>query len=121
VYIRFKDNAGNTSGTFQDDIILDVTPPVGTVSIIGATGLQAMASSVTLGLSATDDVSGVGQMLISNLSDFSGATWESSSISRVWVLGSNRTVYVRYKDNAGNVSITYLASNWSIFLPLIVK
>jgi hypothetical protein len=107
VYIRFKDSAGIMSGTFQDDIILDVTPPVGSVSIIGTTGLQAMASTVTLGLSATDDVSGVGQMLISNQPDFAGSTWEPYSTSRAWELGANGIVYVRYRDNAGNVSTTY--------------
>jgi len=124
VYIRYKDSAGNMSATFQDDIILDVTPPVGTVSITGAAGLQAKASTVTLGLSATDDVSGVGQMLISNQPDFAGATLESYATSRAWALGSNGTVYVRYKDNAGNISTTYsasLPSNWSVFLPLILK
>jgi hypothetical protein len=118
VYIRFKDSAGIMSGTFQDDIILDVTPPVGSVSIIGAAGLQAMASTVTLEfqaeastvtleLSATDDVSGVGQMLISNQPEFSGATWEHYATSRAWELGGNGIVYVRYRDNAGNVSTTY--------------
>jgi hypothetical protein len=124
VYVRYKDLGGNVSSNYQDDIILDVTPPVGTVSIIGVTGLQAMASTVTLELSATDDVSGVGQMLISNQPDFAGATWESYATSRAWALGSNGTVYVRYRDNAGNVSTTYsasLPSNRSVFLPLILK
>ena len=124
VYVRYKDLGGNVSSNYQDDIILDVTPPVGTVSIIGVTGLQAMASTVTLKLSATDDVSGVGQMLISNQPDFAGAIWESYATSRAWALGSNTAVYVRFRDNAGNVSVTYSASrlsNWSVFLPLILK
>jgi N-acetylneuraminic acid mutarotase len=124
VYVRYKDLGGNVSSNYQDDIILDVTPPVGIVSIIGAAGLQAMASTVTLELSATDDVSGVGQMLISNQPDFAGAIWESYATSRAWALGSNMVVYVRFRDNAGNVSVTYSASrpsNWSVFLPLILK
>ena len=121
VYVRYKDLGGNVSSNYQDDIILDVTPPEGTVSIIGAAGLQAMASTVTLELSATDDLSGVGQMLISNQPDFAGATWESYATSRAWALGSNETVYVQYKDNAGNVSTTYSTSQWKVFLPLIQK
>ena len=36
-----------------------------------------MASTVTLELSATDDVSGVGKMVISNQPDFAGAPWEA--------------------------------------------
>jgi hypothetical protein len=121
VYVRYKDLDGNVSSNYQDDIILDVTPPTGTVSIIGATGLQAMASTVTLNLSATDDVSGVGQMLISNQPDFAGASWEAYATRRAWTLGSNTAVYVRFRDNAGNVSQTYSAGSWKVFLPLIVK
>jgi hypothetical protein len=63
-------------------------------------------------------------MLISNQPDFSGAIWESYATSRAWALGSNMVVYVRFRDNAGNVSVTYSASrpsNWSVFLPLILK
>ena len=33
VYVKYKDNQGNTTSTYQDDIILDVTPPTGTVTI----------------------------------------------------------------------------------------
>jgi hypothetical protein len=121
VYVRYKDLDGNVLGNYQDDIILDVTPPTGTVSIVGATGLQAMASTVTLKLSATDDVSGVGQMLISNQADFVGASWEVYATSRAWTLGSNTAVYVRFRDNAGNVSSTYSTSQWKVFLPLILK
>jgi len=63
-------------------------------------------------------------MLISNLPDFAGAVWEAYSTSRAWTLDSNNTVYVQFRDNAGNVSVTYSASrpsNWSVFLPLILK
>ena len=117
VYTRYKDVNGVVSSNYQDDVMLDVTPPTGIVSIVNATGL-----TVTLELSAKDDVSGVGQMLISNLTDLSDGVWESYTTSRAWVLGNNRPVYVRFKDNAGNVSATYSASlNWNIFLPFISK
>ena len=72
-------------------------------------------------LNATDDVSDVGQMLISNQPDFAGATWEAYATRRAWTLGSNAAVYVRFRDNAGNVSSTYSTSQWKVFLPLIVK
>ena len=121
VYIRYKDVGGTVSSNYQDDIILDVTAPTGSVSIVGATGLQAMASTVTLNLSATDDVSGVGQMLISNEPDFVGATWEAYATSRAWTLGSSTAVYVRFRDNAGNVSQTYSSGSWKVFLPFIAQ
>jgi len=121
VYVRYKDLDGNVSSNYQDDIILDVTPPTGSVQIISATGLQAKASTVTLKLSASDDVSGVGHMLISNQPDFAGASWEAYVTRRAWTLGSDTAVYVRFRDNAGNVSSTYSTSQWKVFLPLIVK
>ncbi len=123
VYARFKDAAGNISANATETITLDTVAPTGSVVIAGS-AIHTASTSVNLILSATDASSGVGQMLISNLSDFSGATWESYATSRAWVLESNRTVYVRYRDNAGNVSITYSASlplNWIVFLPLILK
>ena len=76
---------------------------------------------VTLRLNATDDVSSVGQMLISNQPDCAGATWEAYATSRAWAIGSETAVYVRFRDNAGNVSQTYSASQWKVFLPIIVK
>jgi hypothetical protein len=106
VYVRYKDVNGVVSSTYQDDIILDVTPPTGTVSVLGAKGIQALDSTVTLSLSATDDVSGVGQMMLSNQADFSGAIWENYATNRAWTLGSNTTIYVKFKDNAGNISST---------------
>jgi hypothetical protein len=124
VYVRYKDEGGNTSATFSDDIILDVTPPTGNVAIIGSGSSPARRANktVTLALSATDDVSGVGGMTLSNRSDFAGASWQPFVTSLVWTLDSNNTVYVRFKDNAGNVSPTYSASvGATLFLPLIMR
>jgi hypothetical protein len=138
VYIRYKDYLGNTSATYSDDIILDVTPPKGSVSIapnisgtresVSHPTHQAGVSStemftiylplifkplqVKLLLTATDDVSGVGGMIISNYSDFSGAAWEAFAAQKNWGLMGN-TVYVKYRDNAGNESEVYSA----IYIP----
>lgn len=64
VYVRYKDFNGNTSSTFSDDIILDVNPPTGSVTIVSSSSSAARRANatVTLSLSATDDVSGVGGM-----------------------------------------------------------
>jgi hypothetical protein len=51
--------------------------------------------------------SGVGEMMISNRADFAGATWERYQTSRSWTLepnGNLATVYVRFRDRAGNIS-----------------
>lgn len=125
VYVKYKDADGNVSATFQDDIILDVTAPTGTVNISSALG--TLDTSVTLNFNAVDDVSGVGEMLVSNRPDFVGASWQAYADTLSWVLGSD-TVYVRYRDNAGNVSEVYSASLTptptpmpSVFLPMILK
>jgi len=135
VYVRYKDNAGNISARFQDDILLDVTPPVGSVTIAPViAGMRASASDrtlqmgassaqiytvylpfiikslqATLILPATDGVSGVGGMLISNNMDFSGANWEVYTSQKSWGL-IGTTVYVKFRDNAGNVSPVYSAT-----------
>jgi hypothetical protein len=142
VYVRHKDYDGNVSTTYQDDIILDVNAPNGSVDVQpGATSvdvddatdavadpadvaanarprkvyLPLVAScypppasgpaNATLNLSASDDVSGVDSMMISNRSDFLCASWEPYKTTRAWyVPGGTTTVHVKYRDNAGNVS-----------------
>jgi len=124
VYVRYKDASGNMSATFSDDIILDVTPPTGSVTIVGSAGsrMRRANTTVTLALSATDDVSGVGWMMLSNQSDFAGASWQAFATSTTWTLDSNNTVYVRFKDYAGNVSQTYSASaETKLYLPIIMR
>jgi hypothetical protein len=65
---------------------------------------------VTLELTATDDVSGVDHMLISNHPDFRDAYWEPYKTPRDWGM-TGSTVYVRFRDKAGNISIMYSASS----------
>ena len=80
----------------------DTTAPTGSVAING--GAAATTSlDVTLTLSATDAQSGVGQMMISNSSSFSGASWEAYQATRSWTLSDGtgtKRVYVKFRDNA---------------------
>ncbi|MBM4402073.1 MAG: carboxypeptidase regulatory-like domain-containing protein [Candidatus Cloacimonetes bacterium] len=49
-------------------------------------------------------------MMVSNSSDFAGASWETYAISKSWTLTSgdgSKTVYIKFKDTAGNTSSTY--------------
>jgi len=144
VYIRYKDQEGNTSNVFQDDIILDVTAPSGSVEIVPTTGTQQRnidraadsntmteqpkknantlylplisgtsatcpatgIPNVILQITAQDDVSGVAEMMISNVNGFACATWQMFNGSQAWYApsGATTTVYVKFRDNAGNVS-----------------
>ena len=146
VYLRYKDLNGNVSVTYQDDIILDVTAPTGSVEAIAsasnlqATGMKTIAvktmaaqsnptirvtdsysytvylpfirkdsigpANVTLRLNAQDDASGLGAMMISNAANFDAASWESYTATKAWyVPQGTTTIYVKYRDNAGNVSV----------------
>jgi hypothetical protein len=117
VYVKYKDVSGNVTGTFQDDIILDVTPPTGSVALAQGAGPAPAASRTpttatrdpvaTLTLSANDDVSGVADMRLSNRGDFAGAQWEPFASSKSWNFDNANTVYVQYRDHAGNVSQSY--------------
>jgi hypothetical protein len=143
VYIRYRDLNGNTSAAFQDDIILDVTPPEGGIEVItGVANTQVLAIQtsgqlfvsnstsgnliylplitsscsscllVNLRLCATDDVSGVGDMIISNDAEFFGAHWEPYATWKEWLsLDAGTTaIYAKFRDNAGNESVTYTAT-----------
>ena len=110
VYIKFRDGAGIISSTYSDDIILDVTAPTGTVQLQPLVQRQPCAPAdcphtVLLSLSATDDASGVGSMQIGDEPAFLNRPWQAYAASLAWYLPAGRTtVYVRFRDNAGNVS-----------------
>ena len=105
VYVQYKDNSGKWSDSISDTIILDTTPPTGSILINGGAE-YTNSTSVTLTLSASDSGSGVSRMKFSN----DGSNWsgeENYAPSRSWTLPSGdgtKTVYVKYKDNAGNWS-----------------
>lgn len=75
--------------------------------------IVAKASGETVNLaslSATDD-SSLAQMLVSNSSAFSGASYQTyASTVSDWNLGGGTTVYVKYKDAKGNESASVSAT-----------
>ncbi|MHB8896586.1 MAG: right-handed parallel beta-helix repeat-containing protein, partial [Candidatus Geothermincolia bacterium] len=122
VYIMFRDPLGNESGAYSDSIKVDATAPTGSVVINGGS-THTDVPDVKLTLAATDPycpVSGI-EMQVSNYSDFEGASWAPLVTSLDWNLLPGRgtkTVYVRFRDLAGNVSggfsssIQYLSTTW---------
>jgi hypothetical protein len=70
--------------------------------------------NVTLSVWASDNLSSVTHMMISNSPDFAGASWEPYAATKAWVLSGtaygDKTVYARFRDAAGNVSGTYSAT-----------
>jgi len=103
------DKAGNVEDQKTLTLKIDKSAPTGTVSINDGAS-RTRSRSVTLALSATDPSpgSGVSRMRISNTqSGLSSATWEAFSTTKAWTLSTGqgtKTVYVQYRDGAGNHS-----------------
>ena len=110
VYCQTNNTAGVVS-TFSDIIILDTTPPTGSVTISEGAATNQLVVSLTL--TASDATSGVSQMRFSTDGIFDTESWETFSATTAWnLLGGDgdKTIYVQFRDNAGCVSETYTAS-----------
>jgi hypothetical protein len=106
VYVQWRDSVGNWSAVTSDSIVVDTSPPTGSVQIQGGAA-GTITRNVTLTLAATDAGSGVTQMRIANTADFAGATVVPFATSVPWTLSAgdgSKTVYVKYLDALGNQS-----------------
>jgi hypothetical protein len=102
----------------SDSIILDINPPAGHAQVVDADDMPRLA------LTASDDVSRVAGMRVSTWPDFTDTSWEAFAASRSWDFESKPTAYVQFRDNAGNVSTTYVASLTRaqvVFVPLALR
>lgn len=108
VYYRLKDEAGNISDTFSDNITLDTTDPEGEI-LINNDSPSTNTRDVVLNLSSTD-ANEVIEMMISEDSTFNGSSFEAYAESKNFNLSDGfgvKVVYVKFKDIAGNISETY--------------
>jgi hypothetical protein len=112
--VRAIDDQGRVSGWTSyggnestADVTIDQTAPSGTVSINGGAE-YASSNTVTLTTTASDTGgSNVSQMRISNDGTFDTENWETYAATKAWTLAAGegtKTVYVQYRDNAGNLS-----------------
>jgi len=118
VYIRFIDDDGRYSARYEDSIILDVQSPTGAISI----GPQDKGT-VLLHLPASDDLSGVQQMCLSFGEGPQEDYWIAYQPTYELPAEEAATLYVRYRDGAGNVSRTYRDINparvgFRVYIPL---
>lgn len=131
VYVQYRNGQGVQSTSKQDWIVYDPVAPTGTV-IINDTGGTTDTRAVVLSLYITDTGgSGYREGAVRFSND--GASWtaweewiqwqgDQSRMSKLWALTAGdgiKTVYVQYRDRAGNVSTvvtdtttaTWVASN----------
>ncbi len=115
-----RDAAGNT-GSASAGILLDRRAPdtsAATVTIVGALGDGTASTSLTTTRSVLVQLTGISDALapnsnleaeVSEDSSFAGATWFAFDPSFPYNLSSSdgaKTIYLRFRDPAGNVSST---------------
>lgn len=114
LFVRTRDEAGNVSTPFGQQVLVDTTPPTipptGTLEVLeGVVGPNTM--TVTLAISVTDSGSGVGDVRVSLSPAFTDTLWIPympllpTSIRFTGEL--TPTLYVQLRDLTGNVSGIY--------------
>jgi hypothetical protein len=97
--VLFCGSTGSTGGGSSSD----TTAPTGTSVSISAGATSTTSTTVNLTLAAT----GASHMMIANDSAFTSGVWETYATTKAWTLSSGdgtKTVYVKFKDTAGNIS-----------------
>ena len=103
------------NGKLAAKVVNDAAPPSGSIVINGGV-VSTHTAYVTLTLYASDPQSGVSQMRFSN-DGTNWSDWETYASTKQWTLtpgNGAKTVYVQYRDSAGNIS-TY-SSNITLLL-----
>lgn len=106
LYFKVRDAAGNVSATESDTILLDTTPPTGSV-VVQAGASYVNGTTVTVTIAGTDEESVLSEMMVSNASNFAGASWEPFATTKSWTLTTGdgtKTVYVKFRDSLSNTS-----------------
>ena len=106
VELRVEDLVGNTLPPLVWSLTIDTLPPTGTVAINADSGMTTSVY-VTLALSASDAISGVKGILISNEALTGFVEEPYVTLREFWKLTPIRgtqKVYVKFVDQAGNVS-----------------
>jgi len=110
VSLAVSDQAGNPAIPLFWSFTIDTTEPEGWL-LINDDDPVTETTDVSLALFASEIISEVAEMFISNEEDLSVGTWEPYAIIKPnWVLPGGegiKTVYVKFKDSGGNESIAY--------------
>lgn len=110
VYAKFRDLFGEESGCVSDTINYlggsghDTTPPSSISISIDADASITASAAVTLTIGATD----ASEMYVTNTASCAAdGTWEAYASTKAWTLGQSNSaasVYIKFRDQAGNES-----------------
>jgi uncharacterized protein (DUF2141 family) len=110
-YIKAFFTDGTSGATVKKGpYYIDDTAPLNTTVSINAGGESTSSINVTLALGGSappNNPGGPVQMYISNTNYGAGGAWETFANSKAWTLttgNGTKTVYVQFKDLAGNIS-----------------
>ena len=113
IIIRFRDEVGNQSVIVYDNIIVDTKPPKNALIRINNGSQYTRKNDVNI----KTLVNGASQILVSNDPTFKRAFWKPySPFVSSWTLPEDdgeKTVFVKFKDRAGNISDVF---NDKVFL-----
>jgi len=116
LYVWYKDNSGNISDSSSDDIVLDATDPIVTITIPTTNSSYTTTNStIDLGGSASDSTSGVSAVTWNNDKGGSGIAsgitgW---SISNISLASGDNLITVTASDNAGNTGEDTITVNFN--------
>jgi CSLREA domain-containing protein len=107
-FARVKDDVGNVSQPVSDAIRYDGTAPTASSLVINGGAVSTTSTSVNLAFQASDaGGSNVAEMAFSNDGGMTWSGWQPFATTAIWTLIAGdgpKTVQVRVRDGAGNVS-----------------
>lgn len=111
LYARFGDSAGNASGVYSATVVIDSQPPLGGINILEEI-IGANTVNLQLYLAAEDNLSSIPAIRLSHDPAFADAPWQPFAAEMKWPIQvsaneNEKTIYVQFRDAAGNISQTY--------------
>ncbi|MBL7070539.1 MAG: hypothetical protein ISS27_03610, partial [Candidatus Omnitrophica bacterium] len=110
VSLLAQDAVGNYGAPLTWSFTIDTEGPEGSVLINNGDEMTT-TNIVTLNISGQDEITNITESMLSNDGVFDTETWEPyTSLRRNWALAAidgMRRVYVRIKDEAGNISESF--------------
>lgn len=114
VYVKFRNALLEESSIFNDNIVLDSTPPQVTspVVTINSNARYVTSANVTLAFNVVSETGLQMQIVNDDTANATNDDWETYASTKSWVLSDIdgvKTVYVRFKDRIENLTSWYSA------------